>query len=74
MNNVTTTLSDEEMIKIKVIDLDKFYNFYVHDFFGWDHLVFQNDVWSCHFLKFKTQIYETQSHEKMNKIIAITKQ
>jgi hypothetical protein len=27
MNNVTTTLSDEEMIKIKVVDLDEFYNF-----------------------------------------------
>ena len=34
MNNVTTTLADEEMTKIKVIDLDKFYNFYVHDFFS----------------------------------------
>jgi hypothetical protein len=32
MNNVTTTLSDEEMTKIKVVDLDKLYNFYVHDF------------------------------------------
>ena len=32
MNNVTTTLSDEEITKIKVVDLDKFYNFYVHDF------------------------------------------
>ena len=34
MNNVYMTLSDEEMIKIKVVDLDKFYNFYVHDFFS----------------------------------------
>ena len=33
INNVITTLSDEEMTKIKVVDLDKFYNFYVHDFF-----------------------------------------
>ena len=32
VNNVTTTLSDEKMIKIKVVDLNKFYNFYVHDF------------------------------------------
>ena len=32
MNNVTTTFSDEEMTKIKVIYLDKFYNLYVHDF------------------------------------------
>jgi len=28
-----TTLSDEEMTKIKLVDLDKFCNFYVHDFF-----------------------------------------
>ena len=33
MNNVTTTISDEQMTKIKVIDLDEFYNFYVYDFF-----------------------------------------
>jgi hypothetical protein len=34
MNNVTTTLSDEEMTKIKVVDIDEFYNFHVHDFFS----------------------------------------
>jgi hypothetical protein len=34
MNNVTTTLSDEEMTQIKVLDIDEFYNFYVHDFFS----------------------------------------
>ena len=45
MNNVITTLSDEEMTKIKLIDLDKFCNFYVHDFFIWNQLVFQNNVW-----------------------------
>jgi hypothetical protein len=32
VNDVTTTLSDEEMTKIKVVDFDEFYNFYVHDF------------------------------------------
>ena len=69
VNNVTTTLSDKEMTKIKVIDLDKFYNFYVHDFFSWNHLMFQNKVWSCYFLKFK--IDKTQSHEKMDKIIVV---
>ena len=31
MNNITTTLSDEEMTKIKVVDLDKFYNFYIYE-------------------------------------------
>jgi hypothetical protein len=28
----TFTLSDEEMIKIKVVDLDEFFNFGMHDF------------------------------------------
>ena len=37
----------------KVIDLDEFNNFYVHNFFSWNHLRFQNVVWSCHFWKFK---------------------
>ena len=32
VNNVTITLSDEEMTKIKVIDLDELYNFVVDDF------------------------------------------
>ena len=62
------------MTKIKVVDLDELYNFYVHDFFGWNHLMFQNDVWSFHFLKFKIQIDKTQSHEKMDKIIAVRTQ
>ena len=29
---VTTTLSNEEITKIKVVDLDEFKNFYIHDF------------------------------------------
>ena len=65
---------DEEMTKIKVVDPDKFYNFYVHDFFSWNHLVFLNDVWSYYFLKFKIQIDKTQSHENMDKIIAVKTQ
>ena len=38
------TLSNKEMTKIKVVDLDEFKNFYIHDFFNRDHLVFQNLV------------------------------
>ncbi len=34
MNNITITLSDKEMTKIKIVCLDEFYNFYVHDFFN----------------------------------------
>jgi hypothetical protein len=74
MNNVSTTLLDEQMTKIKVIDLDQFYDFYVHDFFSWNHLMFQNDIWSYHFLKLKFQIDKTQSHKKMIKIIAVRTQ
>jgi hypothetical protein len=44
MSSVTTTSLDEEMTKIKVVDFDESYNFYVHDFFSWSHLMFQNDV------------------------------
>ena len=62
------------MTKIKVVDLDELYNFYVHDVFGWNHLIFQNDDWSCHFLKFKNQIDKARSHEKIDKMIAVKTQ
>ena len=65
---VTTTLSNEELTKIKVLDLDEFYNFYIHNFFSLNHLGYQNLVWTCHFLKFKFWIVETLSDEEMTKI------
>jgi hypothetical protein len=34
VNNVTIALLDEEMTKIKVIDLDELYNFVIDDFFS----------------------------------------
>jgi hypothetical protein len=34
MNNITITLSDKEMTKIKVVHLDEFYHFVVDDFFS----------------------------------------
>jgi len=52
VNNVTITLSDEEMIKIKIVGLDEFYNFSVHNFLS-SNLVSQNFVWMYHLLKFK---------------------
>ena len=58
------------MTKIKVIDHDEFYNFVVDDFCSRNHLLFQNLVSSSHFLKFKIQIVQTKSHEKIVKIIA----
>jgi hypothetical protein len=51
MNNITITLSDEQMNKIKVIDLNQSYNFYVHDLFSWNHLLLQNVVLSCLFFE-----------------------
>ena len=62
------TESHENFSKIKVIDLVEIYNFYVHDFFIWHHLVFENLVWSSHFLKFKFWVVQTKSHEKFSKI------
>jgi hypothetical protein len=56
------------MTKIKVIDLDEFYNFSIHDIFNWNHLVFQNLVWICNFLKFEIWIVKTSSDENMTKI------
>jgi hypothetical protein len=44
MNIDTITLSDEEMIKIKVVDLYELYNFVDDDFFSQNHLLFQNLV------------------------------
>ena len=74
VNNITTTISDEQMTKIKVVNLDEFYNFYVRDIFSWSHLMFENDVWSCYFLKLKIRIDRTKSHENMTKIIAVRTQ
>jgi hypothetical protein len=65
--NFTITLSDEEMTKIKVIDLDELYNFVVDDFFSWNHLIFENVVWSCHILKFKFKLFKQSHIEKMTK-------
>ena len=61
MNNVIIVLSDEEITKIKVRDIDELYDFVVDAFFIWNHLVFENIVWSCHNLKFKFKLLK-QSH------------
>jgi hypothetical protein len=71
MNNITITLSDEQMTKIKVVDLYQLYNFCVYDFFNWNHLLLQNVVWSCYFLKFKFLIDKTKSHKSLTKIIGV---
>jgi len=42
MDNDTILLLNEEITKIKVIDLEKLYNFIVEKFFIWINLVLQN--------------------------------
>jgi len=48
VNNVTITLSNEEMTKIKIINLDELYKFYIHDFLGetiyYFKMLFQVDI------------------------------
>ena len=65
---IVQTKSHEKFSKIKVVDLVEIYNFYVHKFFIWHHLVFENLVWISHFLKFKFWIVQTKSREKFYKI------
>jgi hypothetical protein len=38
--------SDGETTKIKVIDLEKLWNFVVYNYFIWNHLLLQNIVWN----------------------------
>ena len=64
----TNTLSHDEVTKIKVVDSEEFNNFYVHDFYCWNHLRFQNLVWSCHLVKFKIWTVQILSNENMIKI------
>ena len=54
----TNILSHEEVTKVKVVDSDKFNNFYVHNFYCWNHLRFQNlfevvIYWNLKFQLFK---------------------
>ena len=56
------------MTKTKVVDIDELYNFVVDDFFSWNHLVFENIVWSCHNLKFKFYIGQSNSDGEITKI------
>jgi hypothetical protein len=49
------------MTKTKVINIDELYNFVVDDIFSWNHLVFENVIWSCHNLKLEFKLLK-QSH------------
>ena len=64
----TTTLSDGEITKTKVVDLDEFYNFVVDDFFIWNHWLLKNSVGSSHIFKFKFWIVQIKLDGEMIKI------
>jgi hypothetical protein len=45
--------SDGETTKIKVVDLEKLWNFVVDNFLIWNHLINENYVWIFKNLKFE---------------------
>lgn len=53
---IVQTKSNEEMIQIKVVDLDGFDNFNVDNFFIWNHFLYQFFFEISHTLKFKFRI------------------
>ena len=59
MNNVLVALSNEEMIKINFVDLEKLYNFVVEKFFIWIHLGPQKLLW-------KTDLPRTKKCTRQN--------
>ena len=57
--------SDGKTLNIKVVEIEKLWNFVVHNFFIWNHLSSQNmvciyQIWN----KFKIQILQITSDEK----------
>ena len=56
------------MTKTKVVGIDELYNFVIDDFFSWNHLVFKDVIWSCHNLKFKFYIGQSNSDGEITKI------
>ena len=53
--------------QIKVVHLDELQNFFVDNFSIWNHLLFQNFIWSSYILKFKFWIVHTISKEEITK-------
>ena len=45
VNNIIIALSNEETTKIKVVHLEKLYNFVVQNFLVWIHLLLKNVIW-----------------------------
>ena len=53
VNNVTTTMSDEQITKINFVDLEKLWNFVVDNILIWNHLVMQKRRLNLKILKFE---------------------
>jgi hypothetical protein len=64
----TSTLSNGEITKIKVVDLDEFYKIVVDNFSISNNLISWNYVWSSNILKFKIWTVQIKSYGKMTKI------
>ena len=52
--------------KTKVVDLDELNNFCINHFYIWNHLGFENFVWTCQILNFK--MCKTLSHPSLIKL------
>ncbi len=68
VNNVTISLLNKQMTKIKIVDLDGLYNFVVYDFFSWSRSLIKNSIWRSETLNFKFQIVQIESDGEMIKI------
>ena len=68
VNKVSISLLDEEMILIKVKEIDELRNFHVHEFFIWNNKVSKKFVRSSYIFKFKIQTIKTKSYDKSPKI------
>jgi hypothetical protein len=60
----TTTLLDEEMTKIKVVDLDELYNFIVNDFFSLKSFAISRSFLKLSFFKIQNFKLFKPSHMK----------
>jgi len=61
-------LSNEEMTKIKVVDIHELNNFGIHHFLCWNQFGSQILVRTCRFSKFQIWKVQILSNDKMTKI------
>ena len=56
------------MTKMKIVDLDRLYNFVIDDFFSWSRSLIINSIWSSQTLNFEFKIIQIESDGEMAKI------